>query len=73
MIMINKCFLDRFKYFNHTYNYQVRKGLWLSFDSDSLEYIAPYSFYKNRYYSVETECINKIEELVILGVLDVFD
>lgn len=73
MMRINQCYLDRFKFFGNTYNYMVSNGLWLSFDKDSLEYIGPYSFYKKRYDSYEVECICKLEELVCLGILDVFD
>lgn len=77
MIRINQHHLDKFKFFNDSYNYQVVPGLWLTFDKTSLEYRYNTMFYtiysRPKYLELEQLCDAKINKLIALDILEIVD
>lgn len=72
MIQINKNHLDKFKYFTNSYNYNVKPGIWLSFDKNDLSYIGVEMFYLAPLETLK-ECDSKLNELISKGILEVID
>lgn len=72
MIRINRLYIDRFKYFGNSYNFQVMNGVWLSFDKNTLEYVG-YELFGHFYHLdfISKECNTKINELLAKDLLEV--
>ncbi len=67
---INKIYIDKFKKYSYGYMYMIKRGVFLLFDLNSLEYkgvlnMIPYSEMKDVYQT--------IEKLVALDLLEVED
>ncbi len=67
---INKIYIDKFKKYSYGYMYMIKRGVFLLFDLNSLEYkgvlnMIPYSEMKDVYPT--------IEKLVALDLLEVED
>lgn len=71
MIRINKQYIDRFKYFGNSYNYNLAPGLWLIFDKNTLEYIGIDMFYLADYKKVEPEADKLINSLLAKDILEI--
>ena len=74
MIKINNCYTEYFKIFSNSYNYNVKPGVWLTFDRHTLEYIGVNVFYTvANFNSLNKECEDKLNELIAKGLLEVID
>lgn len=77
MIKINKLHIDKFKMFNGSYHFMIEKGVWISFDKKTLEYIGNTLFcnyyYQPHYNIICNMCEEKINKLIALDILEVFD
>ena len=72
MIRINKNHLNRFKYFSWNYHYMVKKGVWLAFDKDTLEYTGVLLMYMpSKYDNYNSESNALINKLIALDILEV--
>ena len=65
---INKIYLDKFKKYSYGYMFMVKRGIFLLFDKETLEYIGvvnmiPYKEMKDIYPT--------IEKLIVLDYLEV--
>ena len=71
MIKINQIYLNRFKSYNNKYLYPIYKGIYLSFDKSSLEYIGIEEFYIPKFdtYKKANELIEKLYYFNILEVI----
>lgn len=65
---INKLYLNRFKKFSYGYMFMVKKGVFLLFDKDTLEYIGVFN---KAYYKEMEDIYPTIERLVALDYLEV--
>lgn len=61
---LNPIHLNRFKLTGSRYLIQVKRGLFLSFDKDTLEYIGLEMFYSGNYVIVDKLATAKLEELI---------
>lgn len=65
---INKIYLDKFKKFNYGYLFMIKRGVFLLFDKDTLEYKGIFNMYpyvEDKYYQ---DTINKLIALDYLEV-----
>ena len=65
---INKIYIDKFKKFNYGYMFMVRRGIFLLFDKDTLEYKGVFTTYP---YKEDKEITETIEKLCYLDYLEV--
>ena len=65
---INKIYLDKFKKFNYGYMFMVKKGVFLLFDKDTLEYKGEFSMYA---YNEDKDVMNTIDKLCYLDYLEI--
>lgn len=65
---INKIYLDKFKKFNYGYMFMVKKGVFLLFDKDTLEYKGVFSMYA---YNEDKDVMNTIDKLCYLDYLEI--
>lgn len=65
---INKLYIDKFKKFSYGYMFMVKKGVFLLFDKDTLEYIGVFN---KAYYKEMKDIYPTIERLVALDYLEV--
>lgn len=65
---INKIYLSRFKKFSYGYMFMVKRGVFLLFDKDTLEYKGIFTVYN---YKEDKELDEVINRLVALDYLEV--
>ena len=65
---INKIYLDRFKKFSYGYMFMVKRGVFLLFDLDTLEYKGIFTVYN---YKEDKDLEDTINRLVALDYLEV--
>ena len=65
---INKIYLSRFKKFSYGYMFMVKRGVFLLFDKDTLEYKGVFTVYN---YKEDKELDEVINRLVALDYLEV--
>ena len=65
---INKIYLDRFKRFSYGYMFMVKRGVFLLFDLDTLEYKGIFTVYN---YKEDKDLEDTINRLVALDYLEV--
>lgn len=65
---INKIYLDRFKRFSYGYMFMVKRGVFLLFDLDTLEYKGVFTVYN---YKEDKDLEDTINRLVALDYLEV--
>lgn len=64
---LNRVYLDRFKTMGHHYYFLVSKGIFLTFDSETLEYSGLYSIYNISDKTLVKEETKGLEKLYRLG------
>ena len=65
---INKIYIDRFKKFKYGYMYMVKKGVFLLFDLDTLEYKGLFTLFP---YIEDKDYICTVDKLISLDYLEV--
>lgn len=65
---INKIYLDKFKRFSYGYMFMVKRGVFLLFDLDTLEYKGIFTVYN---YKEDKDLEDTINRLVALDYLEV--
>lgn len=65
---INRIYLDRFKRFSYGYMFMVKRGVFLLFDKDTLEYKGIFTMFN---YKEDKDLENTINRLVALDYLEV--
>ena len=65
---INKIYLEKFKKFSYGYMFMVKRGVFLLFDKDTLEYKGIFNIIP---YKENPELDELINKLVALGYLEV--
>lgn len=65
---INKIYLDKFKKYNFGYMFMVKRGVFLLFDKETLEYIGVFN---KAYYKEMEDIYPTIERLISLDYLEV--
>ena len=65
---INKIHLDKFKRFSYGYMYMVKRGVFLLFDLDTLEYKGVYTLFPCK---EDKEVTDTIDKLCYLDYLEV--
>ena len=65
---INKIYLDKFKRFSYGYMFMVRKGVFMLFDKDTLEYKGIFNIIP---YKEDKELEELVNKLVALDYLEV--
>ena len=65
---INKIHLDKFKRFSYGYMFMVKRGVFLLFDLDTLEYKGVYTLFP---YKEDKEVTDTIDKLCYLDYLEV--
>lgn len=65
---INKIYLDKFKRFSYGYMFMVKRGVFLLFDKDTLEYKGIFTMFN---YKEDKELDNTINRLIALDYLEV--
>lgn len=65
---INKIYLERFKKFSYGYMFMVKRGVFLLFDKNTLEYIGVFNMIP---YNEIKDVYPTIERLVALDYLEV--
>lgn len=65
---INRIYLDRFKRFSYGYMFMVKRGVFLLFDKDTLEYKGIFTMYN---YKEDKELDDTINRLIALDYLEV--
>lgn len=65
---INKIYLDKFKRFSYGYMFMVKRGVFLLFDKDTLEYKGVFNMIP---YKEDKELEEVIDKLVALDYLEV--
>lgn len=65
---INKIYLDKFKKFSYGYMFMVKRGVFLLFDKDTLEYKGIFNMIP---YKEDKELEEVIDKLVALDYLEV--
>lgn len=64
---INKIHLDKFKRFSYGYMYMIKRGVFLLFDLDTLEYKGVYTLFP---YKEDKEVTDTIDKLCYLDYLE---
>jgi hypothetical protein len=65
---INKIYLDKFKKFSYGYMFMIKKGVFLLFDKDTLEYKGIFTMFN---YKEDKELDDTINRLIALDYLEV--
>ena len=65
---INKLYLNRFKKFSYGYLFMIKKGVFLLFDKETLEYKGIFTMYP---YKENKEYEDVINKLIALDFLEV--
>ena len=65
---INKIYLDRFKKYKFGYMFMVKRGVFLLFDLDSLEYKGLFTVYN---YKDDKDLDETINKLIALDYLEI--
>ena len=65
---INKIYLNRFKKFSYGYMFMVKRGVFLLFDKDTLEYKGIFTMFN---YKEDKDLENTINRLIALDYLEV--
>ena len=65
---INKIYLDKFKKFSYGYLFMVKRGVFLLFDKDTLEYKGVFTMFP---YKENEEIYETINKLCYLDYLEV--
>ena len=65
---INKIYLDKFKRFSYGYMFMVKRGVFLLFDKDTLEYKGVFNIIP---YKEDKDLEEVIDKLVALDYLEV--
>ena len=65
---INKIYLDKFKKTNNDYMFMIKRGVFIIFDKDTLEYKGIFSIHPYYKYKDIEESINKLVALDYLEV-----
>lgn len=65
---INKIYLDKFKRFSYGYMFMVKRGVFLLFDKDTLEYKGIFTMFN---YKEDKELDDTINRLIALDYLEV--
>lgn len=65
---INKIYIDKFKRFSYGYMFMVKKGVFLLFDKDTLEYKGIFTMFN---YKEDKELDDTINRLIALDYLEV--
>lgn len=65
---INKIYLNRFKRFSYGYMFMVKRGVFLLFDKDTLEYKGIFTMFN---YKEDKDLDNTINRLIALDYLEV--
>lgn len=65
---INKIHLDKFKKFSYGYLFMIKRGIFLLFDKDTLEYKGIFSLYL---YKEDQELWKVIDRLIALDYIEV--
>ena len=65
---INKIYLDKFKKFSYGYMFMVKRGVFLLFDKDTLEYKGVFNMIP---YKEDKDLEEVIDKLVALDYLEV--
>lgn len=65
---INKIYLDRFKKFSYGYMFMVKRGVFLLFDKNTLEYKGIFNIID---YKEDKELENVINRLIALDYLEI--
>jgi hypothetical protein len=65
---INKIYLDKFKKFSYGYMFMVKRGVFLLFDKDTLEYKGIFTMFN---YKEDKELDDTINRLIALDYLEV--
>ncbi len=65
---INRIYLDRFKRFSYGYMFMVKRGVFLLFDKDTLEYKGIFTMFN---YKEDKDLENTINRLIALDYLEV--
>lgn len=65
---INRIHLDKFKRFSYGYMFMVKRGVFLLFDLDTLEYKGVYTLFP---YKEDKEVTDTIDRLCYLDYLEV--
>lgn len=65
---INKLYINRFKKFNYGYMFMVKRGVFLLFDKDTLEYKGIFNMIP---YKEDKELEELVNKLVALDYLEV--
>lgn len=65
---INKIYLEKFKEFSYGYMFMVKRGVFLLFDKDTLEYKGIFTMYN---YKEDKELDDTINRLIALDYLEV--
>ena len=65
---INRIYLDRFKRFSYGYMFMVKRGVFLLFEKDTLEYKGIFTMFN---YKEDKDLENTINRLIALDYLEV--
>ena len=65
---INKIYLEKFKKFSYGYMFMVKRGVFLLFDKNTLEYKGIFTMYN---YKEDKDLENTINRLIALDYLEV--
>ena len=65
---INKIYLEKFKKFNYGYMFMVKRGVFLLFDKETLEYKGVFTMFP---YKEDKEVTDLIDKLCYLDYLEV--
>ncbi len=68
IMKINKIYLDKFKRFSYGYMFMVKRGVFLLFDLDTLEYKGIFTVYN---YKEDKDLEDVINRLIALDYLEV--
>ena len=68
IMRINRIYLDRFKRFKYGYMFMIKRGVFLLFDKDTLEYKGVFNIIS---YKENKELDQVIDKLVALDYLEV--
>lgn len=69
MIKISYPYIDKFKRSYRSYLYPISRGIYLSFDKNTLEYTGIEMFYNSSYYPLE-KSEKVLEKLFYLGYIE---
>ena len=71
MLKINYAYLNRFIKTYNNYLYPIMKGVYISFDRNTLEYTGMQMFYNSSYYPL-SKCEDTLSKLLSLGYVEIY-